>query len=74
MAVAFSADYFACALRSKMVEQGMGPFELSLVSGVSLDSIMLYETNIIPPSFEEACQLADALRCSLDELILLAAS
>ena len=56
-------------LRELRSAKGMTQKELADILDVSETTIFKYEKGIMKPSLERAMQLADALECSLDDLV-----
>lgn len=55
-------------LKSLRVDQGIDQATLSAASGIDQGLLSSYETGKTVMGFDKACQIADALGCSLDKL------
>ena len=59
---------FSNRLAALRAERDMTQEQLAEASGVGVNSIARYESELNGPSLDAACKLADALGCSLDVL------
>lgn len=65
----FDKDVFAAKLRARRAEMDMTQEELADRSGVAVTGIVNYESGGSGATLDTACKLAEALKCTPNDLI-----
>lgn len=65
--MAYSGDHLARVMRMKRAERKWTQGDLAEAMGVSKDSVKGWENETSAPGFPQACKMADAFGCSIEE-------
>lgn len=65
--MAFSKEHLARIMRVKRAERKWTQEDLADAMGVSKDSVKGWESGTTAPGFPQACRMADAFGCGVDE-------
>ena len=65
----YSDGVFSERLRAVRLDRKMSQDELAEAAGVSKDAVKRWEAGANTPGLDSACALADALGCTLEDLV-----
>lgn len=57
------------AIAAKRIESGLSISELAAKAGLDIATVWKYENSEALPDLSSVCHIADALECSIDELL-----
>lgn len=69
--IVFNADILGRSVAARRAAHRLTQQELANKSGVSINTIRHIERKEVNPSMESCCDIANALGCSLDDLLRL---